>query len=143
MSIIYDALQKTQKNRITKSDIMTPKPRTNVLKIKLILMLTSALIVTTGFYFFSQFRHLSTSVTPIKKIVQIAKTTPPQPTVENNKQLSLQGIFSSDKNKMAMINNKMYQVGDTVDEMKIISITQKGVKLQKKNEVLTLSLGIN
>lgn len=53
--------------------------------------------------------------------------------------LSLNGVFISEKIKMAMINNHMYKTGDLVEGMKIISIRYQRVVLADGERKIVLN----
>ena len=52
--------------------------------------------------------------------------------------MHLDGVFLSNREKMAMIDNKAYHVGDVVKGMKLVSITLDQVQLKHKKQTLTL-----
>lgn len=123
MSIIYDALQKTQANR---DAIISgaPKKSRKRLKIILISLILSVFTISLISYF--------STIAPSKK--KLVKKIPKPPVVVKHvvpplPQLTLNGFFLSDDESIAMINNRIMHVGDTIENMKVMSISENGVEL--------------
>jgi hypothetical protein len=47
--------------------------------------------------------------------------------------LMLEGVFLSENESLAMINHQAYRIGDSVNDMKVISISMEQVTLQGNN----------
>jgi len=121
LSIIYDALQKTQKNQPTEN----PKPKypaKHFFRIKALLSISLSLLVI----FVVTYAYLT-------KRPQHTVTTLQSPT-----KLSLNGVFVSNAAQVAMINHRMFHVGDQINNMKVISIEYDGVKLANGEDVVIL-----
>lgn len=78
-------------------------------------------------------------VSPVKK-------TAPLPIVSSvnlvpkETKLVLNGVFLTRKEKIAMINNKQYQVGDKIDGKQIISMNMNVVVLRKGDQLFELHM---
>ena len=72
---------------------------------------------------------------PFKEPGQIALKT-----ISNETYWLLSGIIYSEKNPMAIINNKSLFIGDSVDEARVVSINRKEVTLDYKGKKLTLTV---
>ncbi|MFC1595812.1 hypothetical protein ACFL4D_00820 [Candidatus Margulisiibacteriota bacterium] len=57
------------------------------------------------------------------------------------KNLRLQGIWDSKKQKIAFINGKMVKVNDTILGYKVLKISSQSVKLSKYGQLYSLKLG--
>ena len=157
MSIIYDALKKTQQARAKKVQIeveIAPAPIASMLN-------TTAALSYPKFKFpslkpFIKFKtsksNLFVIVTSILLfmilIAQLYRLSHTNETVgfqpkESISQaqadpLILNGIFTSDRIKIAMINDQSFHVGDMISGMKIVDIQYDGVKLKNKNHLIVL-----
>lgn len=134
LSIIYDALNKTQQNRedtdlsesetLTKSSI--PSSRRWGLLIGLISGISLILIgcmVLLGKNYYDLHRPVPQSTPVISKLI-------------------LNGVFLSNKNKMAMINNQAYNLGDKINGMEIVAIDFNGIKLQNDNSIVEIQTAV-
>ena len=121
MSIIYDALQKTQKIQTAEETI---QKKSNKRPLRTIVLLLATMIVFIIF--------ISTDPSLIKW-----SHRQPAPLVSNTK-LNLNGVFLSDDTKVAMINNHLFHVGNTVNNMRIVSIDYEGVKLANGKNIIFL-----
>lgn len=54
--------------------------------------------------------------------------------------LVLNGVFTTDGMKVAMINNESYQVGDKIGDIKVASIGQDSVKLKHQDSNIDLHM---
>lgn len=113
MSIIYEALKKTQETRDKKG------PGFNVKKWVLLplIIFVSLLIGYAGYHYLPQV------------IIRHAKIP-----------LTLSAIFLSANNSSALINDQIYHLGDTVNNMKIVSIDPNSVELQDRDKKVSLTL---
>ncbi len=146
MSIIYDALKKSQKARATQStrirkQLRMPRlPRITVMKvdrknlIMVLLILTSLFIMAMMLTMqeppganrlFAQQQFVK------KRVLAKAKLTP-------SPRLMLEGVFLSDNEQLAMINHHTYHVGDKVNDMQVVNIALDEVTLQDKKHSVVL-----
>ncbi|MBV9576116.1 MAG: hypothetical protein JO149_05800 [Gammaproteobacteria bacterium] len=139
MSIIYDALQKTQHNRTTQSS--EPLPKTPAAKMiakqwpkKRISVLMILFALSLLFLFFS---NKSPSTSPSQTTLAL-NTKAVHNLPRKNIHLTLNGVFLSDQLKVAMINNQTYKVGDKINNFKVMSIQANRVQLQSANQKITL-----
>lgn len=56
--------------------------------------------------------------------------------------LTLNGVLISGADKVALINNQAFHLGDVVDGMKIVGIDSTSVKLQRGNQVVELRVSV-
>lgn len=132
MSIIYEALKKTQEQRKVASEVtMIKRPKakrksfTFSFKNYKIIALAFALISMIALVaFYSIYLFQPKAKPPIAK-----------PTMTK---LTLNGIFSSDDEKIAMINNNIMHVGDRVAGMQITKIDYPTVTLSNGKQAVTL-----
>lgn len=125
MSIIYEALKKTQDNRQTLQKPIKEVviPRSNRMKIILLIMFAGLVTAFFAYQHFtgtdmqSQYKHVMA-----KKKISVALNT--------QENIKVNGTFFANKIKMAMINHQMYHVGDTINDMKIIGIETDNVKFR-------------
>jgi type II secretory pathway component PulC len=138
VSIIYDALQKTQRHRSVNRD---GSQRQVSLKMKIIdkglmlaIVLLSAVVLYAYHPFILKLFHRSAKV-PLVAVVPAAPAlvyAAPPPN------LVLNGVLMSDENQTALINNQFFHLGDVVNGMKIVSIELNNVRLQRENEIVVL-----
>lgn len=134
MSIIYDALQKTQQRG---HGLNKPIPLKSGLKLQwqkmsfilfgLMVLLILGVILQMTWQFYSK--------SPIPASSVVKKTTH-----THKLNLQLNGIFLDSNDKLAMINNNMYSLGDSIDGLKIVSITTNRVRLQDNEHSILLRL---
>lgn len=153
MSIIYEALQKTQANR----EYQRTKFRIPFFDLGL-LIINIILIIIVSIFYYHHFTKRTDSIAikhpPIvKKIIK----TPPLPvsteTIQESKpiikprkfltldytgSLVLNGVFISENETVALINNQTHHLGDIVDNMKIISISMDNIKLAKDQNIYVM-----
>jgi len=133
LSVIYNALKKTQETREEQQKIPPKKSVllfSNLVDIKrkwiqLIMCFAIAIIIAMMVYTFKY------SLTSAKSL--------PANTVTSEK-LTLTGILISEKTKIAMINKQTYSLGDTIQGKKIVSIHLNGIRLQDGNNIEELPL---
>jgi hypothetical protein len=149
MSIIYEALQKTQKKRraimeAPRVAVVTKKP-----KLKTRVSNKIALIdVMIGFTIIVLILFISLSLTnKYRKNHQfkiaraaILKDQSNIKSMAANFKLNhkLNGVFISDKNSFALINNKSFHLGDMIDGMKIVDLNINYVKLENTQQQVIL-----
>lgn len=185
MSIVYEALQKTQleddmQATLSSQDHMTSDDWIDVSISLVIAFLLAAIIVVH----YPQFNIKSESVSIIEKspiknslpavssmqnvtILDVPDDTV-KPTIESAnlhgavKRLAqsqffpvapfdeaeyklkhtLNGVFVSDDEKVAMVNNRFFNMGDSIDGMKIVSIEPDKIKLQNENGMMELRITV-
>jgi hypothetical protein len=142
LSIIYDALKKSQKTRAIGSRLKIariPKNR-RAQMIAVLLFLTSLFVVVATIKLSSQ-----PTKAPIMQGARVIKQSAPLQTAAANvvaPRLLLDGVFLSDKEKLAMINHRAYHEGDLINGMQIVSIAFDEVTLKNNARSLTLRSSI-
>jgi hypothetical protein len=139
VSIIYDALQKTQRNRSVSRDIYPD--RANYRARWIDIGLIAAVVLLSAFVIYAywplitnHFKHASS----VKTATVGAKESPPLVAAPVPDNLVLNGVLMSDQNQTALINNQFYHLGDAVGGMRIVSIELNNVKLQDGNKIVIL-----
>ena len=158
MSIIYEALKKTEK--IIHTDLKFPldsKPQKSKFKVKIIalyvLMIFLGLVI--GNLIIGLLNHpaqtkvvknppvpsapLLKEKAQIDKKVETVSETPPVVKVEPGKPFVLNGIFFSDNDSYALVNNKIVRENDFVDTAKVKTITANTVELDNAGKTITLA----
>lgn len=148
MSIIYDALKKvenTTKDRKPLDSSIKPGKKTGFSQ-----YMIYALIICVGVFaakvFFEFLAPVKTNQPSeknepkplpvlVEEIKQQPKATPLQPKAE----FTLNGVFFSQGQGYALINNQISKVGDVVDGATVGSITIEGVELTRQDETIRLS----
>lgn len=148
MSIIYNALQKTQRN-LGKRGVTREK---RWVDITLLSIIAAMLIVNAVTYYPKLKKHFAKTITVTKSAAPLSvKTTnvvaiappahliaAPPKEIEYQGKLVLNGVLLSEQEKVALIDNQPMHVGDVVDGKKIISIEMNTVKLADKDNILIL-----
>jgi len=130
VSIIYDALNKTQQIRELKN-----KKETQNFSLKW-LMFSISLIFLFCILLLLFFLFRQPEMTPVvvkKRDMPIAQKLPSSSYV-------LSGVFISNNQQLAIINHRYYHVGDQIDGMNIIGMNINEVKLKDKDHVLILPM---
>ena len=140
MSIIYDALQKTQKKLENKTDVQAESvPKKNVrqrlIRIEIKSFLMAAFISILFFIIFIR----SITYTPHHATPKMSVTSAKKIAVSRNP-LVLNGVFLSTQEKMAFINHQAFHLGDTVEGMRLVKIDLEKVTLKKGAETFELQL---
>ncbi|MDP2941752.1 MAG: hypothetical protein Q8N85_05855 [Candidatus Omnitrophota bacterium] len=156
MSIIYDALKKLEQKAITETK---PRPKEKIFKqqkIKLIAIyvLMACLGLAIGNFIFSRLapplpggakaRPVTLAQEPLKAEIPPLQGTahaaqaPPQETLPSPI-LVLNGIFFSQENGYALINNQIVKEGDDVDGAKVKKISMDEVELDALGSSIKLS----
>jgi len=129
VSIIYNALKKTQTVQESTATTSIPTPSQpkrshSVLLHTLGLIGVSILALLVSYFFMRHFHH--------SKPVVVAEKHPV---------LVLNGVMLSPQDKIAIINNREYHIGDQLAGMKIINMDMNSVVLQNKSGKYTLRTG--
>lgn len=159
MSIIYEALKKIEAGGHKSSEIkIGVKPKANP---KLYLLF--ALVICLGFLLANFVFHLFSQpalikATPLKtsEVKEIAKVQPlPQetpvsvnapslsPPVEkqiNASTFTLNGIFFSENEGYAIINNQIVKTGDFIEGLKVARIDENEVELESEGSTVKLKM---
>lgn len=135
MSIIYDALKKSQEARAAKIQITRRPRKLKVIKRKNIII--TMLILTTIFTIIAAF---TTPGSPALKLPMFGRKNvkPPVQAIAAAPRLMLEGVFLSDTEKLAMINHRSYHEGDSINGMQVVSIAFDQVKLGNKQRSVVL-----
>ncbi len=160
MSIVYDALTKTQKNIENRRHIFSQNNQTrnfnwfNALLLSIIFGLTILALVA----YYPKLSHILPNpfanqskkkgiTAPTNQL--IASQAARLPTVDSplseimyQGSLQLSGVFISEQEKIAVINGQSIHIGDIVDGKKIISIDYEKVRLQDKNRIFVIKTKI-
>jgi hypothetical protein len=139
VSIIYKALQKTQKNR--EKDTRFSPEETAVIKTywvdKALIATILALLTIVLYAYYPKLKNLHLFAHSVKYAAQPAVNE-----VEFKNKFVLTGIFISDQTKIAMINNQYVHLGDIIGNMRVVYIGDNLVKLQNQNQLITLEAPI-
>jgi hypothetical protein len=142
LSIIYDALKKSQKTRAAKSRTPTARVIARKLADKRKHVLFTLLILTSLFFIITALTMTGGSSLRLKLISK--KAPPPvkvQPVVVKlaaAPRLMLDGVFLSEREKLAMINHHSYHEGDTINGMQVVSIGFDEVELKGNSRSIKL-----
>lgn len=152
MSIINEALKKTeehlQKNS-AKDSPLPPKPSGLKPYILYILILLAGLAL--GNFIFNLLSYkIQTTQTPKKSAFAVTPATdspipavlpsqPPEETKPTETSFVLNGIFFSDNDGYALVNNQIVRENDYVDGAKVGSITASTVKLDNAGQIIILT----
>jgi hypothetical protein len=144
VSIIYEALRKTQRNREVRN--MPARERVAVRNLDwldkaLVVFIITLLIFILILYWPHLFKQHAQQ--PVATAAVPVQLTAPAPTVVSvapvtSANLTLNGVLISDNEKLALINKKTYHIGDNVEGMKIISIEINSVELDNNGQIVTL-----
>ena len=158
MSIINEALKKTEQSIHNNSAKETPPPETKPSAkpyILYILILVAGLLISNFIFGLLSHKTKTTTAqkrvpaTPIRpggalKIAEPAVKTPAKEIVlEENKVpetvFILNGIFFSDNDGYALVNNQIVRENDLVDGARIKTITANSVELDNAGKIITLA----
>ena len=172
MSIIHDALKKTQKNlkniehhnisKNNKQNALEDNPpekreHTNEFSdihispsaIILSCLIASVIILTTNtVLYYLKTRASSHSIKPTSKssitqnpvvsnIKEQAISEPNHKTQPTERALVLNGTLMAEDKRAALINNEVYEIGESIDDKFITSISLNEVELLDKNGLIT------
>jgi len=154
MSIINEALKKTEQYIHTKAAEKI-QPQKTKLSAKLFLIY---ILILLGGLFLSQIifkllNHKVVKARPKKEISAVVQTqqtalpaplpVKPAPLIEEQKKpevnFILNGIFFSDNDGYALVNNQITRENDSVDGAKVIKITPNSVELDNQGTIITLN----
>lgn len=147
MSIINEALKKTE--RSLHKNILTEKPGSKKPSLPLLVLLAFLLIVWTAKFIIPPKKNRAvpgpgnTQPAPLPKPPEeIPDDKPalpkiPEPDIQK---FILNGIFFSDRDAYALINNRIVKNNSEIDGARIISINEKNVELDHKGKKITVSL---
>lgn len=126
MSIIYDALQKSQKKvEKTRENISVKKIPEKKTSLLFVFILSCLTLIGAAYFSIVHYPHKPLSP-PIK------------PVVINTKPLALNGVFVSHDYKTAIINNRYVLIGDMIEGRKVLDIALDGVRLLDDGHVVVL-----
>lgn len=137
MSIIYDALKKSQQVRSSRKTRVAVAVKQRITRKNVIIML---LLLTTIFV-------ISATITISGRLINnaklsenkpIAKPRPPVVAIARAPRLMLEGVFLSSTEKLAMINHHTYHEGDTVNGMQVVNIAFDQVTLKNNTHSIQL-----
>lgn len=138
MSIIYEALKKTQNKRSEAQEFIEPQKINNALKVRsysVILMgILSFLVIVNIFQYFY---HAYAAKRPSAQVSQ-APVIAEDEIFKNKHKLS--GVFLSTNEKVAMIDNKFYYLGSSIDGMKLVKMKLNQVTL--RDEKMSINLEV-
>lgn len=167
MSIIYEALKKVEKTQIP-ANAQGSNTAKKVSKNKHFGILLYLLVIVFGFFITNlifniigtQKIPLPTTKTPISATPRVTqslakpeeKSKPPQAAIsiplfdkitkevqtKKETKFVLNGVFFSDNEGYALINNQIVRAGDDIDGAKIKSIMLEGVELESEGKLIKL-----
>jgi len=138
LSIIYDALKKSQKARAKSQRItvmrMPGNRRTQI--IATLLLLTGLFVMAVAIKLIATTTkpELAQNIQPVK----LPAALPAAVEAASAPRLLLEGVFVSEREKLAMINHHAYHEGDLLNGMQVINISFEQVTLKGKSRSLTL-----
>ena len=171
MSIIYDALKKVEQSTDKDPKTTAQERHNPKIKIVLLYSLVGILGLAIGNLLFGLFLHqkqnqslpvkTETQAQPAKAIVEAAKTQPPaaaeitttqepkpSPAPETSRskkdikdKLVLNGIFFSHNQGFALINNRIVEVGDKIDDAQVKRIDAREVEVEVNGTSVLLTTG--
>jgi hypothetical protein len=152
MSIINEALKKTEEHLqkiAAKNNPLPAKPFNPKPFLFYILILLSGLAL--GNFIFTLLKHKTQVIQIPKKntetIIKISNPPPlpilPSLPPEENKPIEasfvLNGIFFSDNDSYALVNNQIVRENDYVDQAKVVEIAAHRVQLDNAGQTITLT----
>jgi hypothetical protein len=149
VSIIYDALKKTQQNRVSYTEnLILQQPKRKYFWLLPTALITGfVLFVVVSFYIYPRIKFntlpsdfAGASVNSIAAKTKVKTKTNIEATVSTSNKFVLNGVFLSDNVKIAMINNQSYAEGDTIDNMKVVSVEANQVRLQNSDQNILLKV---
>jgi hypothetical protein len=140
VSIIYDALQKTQRNRSMSRDHYQDHATHRMRWVDKGLL--AAVVLLSGFVIYAYgpvvIKHFKQSASA-KPAAAVAAPQAAQSVMEAAPtDLVLNGVLMSDQNQTAVINNQFYHMGDLVGGMRVVAIELNNVRLQDGNKIVML-----
>jgi hypothetical protein len=145
MSIINEALKKAEQsihNNLAKETSLSDTKPAAKPYILYILILAAGLFISNFIFGLLSHRIKTPPAvkTPVKEITaEPAPVILPAPLLEENKAFILNGIFFSDNDGYALVNNQIVREGDLVDTATVKTITANSVELDNAGKIITLS----
>ncbi|MFC1594496.1 hypothetical protein ACFL38_04135 [Candidatus Omnitrophota bacterium] len=148
MSIILDALKKTQKRLTSPMNIVgnnVAAPTTRSLWAWFFSGFITLGLIACGVALFLLMHNPTLPKTILVKQQNVESlpietdTTPSKAVIKFNKPV-LNGIFATEEGYFALINDRIVKVGDYIDGMEILSIVKDEVMLDFKGEAISLRL---
>ena len=144
--------QQTQTNKKTEMPVIKNKRRSNKSFLLLVALLAFLPIIANQFIWKSTNEQLNTSSPELFKLTKSlsesmaqkksveSQITPTQKasTIQNKKDLHVSGVVTAGHQKMAIINDKIYEIGEVINDMTIINITMKKIELLKGEDIIRL-----
>jgi hypothetical protein len=143
LSIIYDALQKIQMTHQKKIDKnYSDKFDTLIIYILVIL---STLIIMLEFPIIKA-KYLTKPIQLVKKNIVSPKPLKTEMQLVNVEEFKskyrVNGIFFSNEQKVALINDKFLNIGDKIETFKIVNIYNDHLILKNSHQMITLTIAI-
>jgi len=157
MSIINEALKKTeasiQKNSAKETTTLNKKTKNKPFLLYILIFIAGIFLSSLIFTIIKQkiapahFPETAAKTAPIlDKEPQTAQTAPNNTTpnlaeeqAKPEKKFTLNGIFFSDNDGYALVNNQIVRENDPVDGAKVEKITVNTVELNNEGKIITLS----
>lgn len=143
MSIIYDALKKSQKNRAASQPVRI-RQRLRLPQVKMINVSWKNMILILGILtsLYVMVMMLTVQDPPGAKRLfaqqQVIRIPVSKARLASAPRLMLEGVFLSENEQLAMINHRTYHVGDKVNGMQVVNIALDEVTLQDKKHSVVL-----
>jgi len=142
MSIIYDALKKTESKlediKDRTADLKPNKPKLFFIVYFIFALILIALVSTTT-KTISRRLVSKTAQTPLISTPSSVLDKISLPTNRELPPLSLTGIFFSDGQAFALINNQMVKAGDFIEDCQILKIDSNGVEIKFEDSSFRLN----
>lgn len=138
MSIIYDALKKSQQARAAKKTPITFVRKQRISRKNMILTLLILTCMFASVMIFTMSTESALKLPILGQKLSSAKPVPIALRVKAAPRLMLDGVFLSDTEKLAMINRRSYHEGDVISGFKVVSIAFDQVRLKDKSRSITL-----
>lgn len=171
MSIIYDALKKAENSNANTNDLKpamakghNPAPGIKIYLLYILMVCLGILMAYILFTFISKRSPVPNSSDSMgnKKLQDNQKQTkpssldsstqeyltttpsspPPETINESPPSFILNGVFSSEDECYALVNNKIVRVGDKIDGAEVLRIDLDAVELELNGSVIKLSSGV-
>lgn len=150
MSIIYEALKKSEgiNNKSETRAIKKAKGLSAVYIVAGVVAIAGILIANFIFGVLAKPAQIKTVNLPVKipsvgQSVQQAKVLPRQDAPSSLPSLALSGIFFSEDQGYALINNKIVKEGDIIDGAVLLKVSLNDVELKSQDTDTTIKLSLN
>lgn len=156
MNMAYEALQEAQpegsEQAVLSQDNMTGDDWIDVGISLVITFLLAALIIMHYPQFNNKSQHHSMANNNfLKKVNSIPQETIQSLQASNSQALThetddyklkhvLNGVFVSDQEKVAMVNNRFFNIGDSIDGMQVVNIEPDKITLKNTNGIIELKV---